>query len=234
MKEEHRQAIVDALINFVDNDICKIYEREYFYYNKQGIKLYETNDNGISVVQTVCKEGDFEIKPSKLTAGEIQFEKFKGINKDEILELQRAYFNNPVIAVVDDEGNKYTVELEDHSVIKTLPDGETLNLGCGNIVLKVGAISKKTKLGNAKIVIVPITYNDYEIIPHHFDEDANNAEIKSFMDEYIYKPFEFGKNVVGVEVNFNKEFYVPEVLDSVEDIMEEINALNNNIKEIVL
>ena len=77
MKEEHRQAIVDALINFVDNDICKIYDREYFYYNKQGIKLYETNDNGISVVQTVCQDGDFEIKPSKLIAGEMQFEKFK-------------------------------------------------------------------------------------------------------------------------------------------------------------
>ena len=234
MKEEHRQAIVDALNNFVDNDICKVYNREYFYYNKQGIKLYETNDNGKSVVQTVCEEGDFEIKPSKLIAGEMQFEKFKGINKDEIYELQCAYFNNSVITVIDDEGNKYTVELEDHSVTKTLPDGEIVNLGCGNIILKVGAISKKTKLANTKIFITPITYNDYEIIPHHFDEESNNAEIKSFMDKYIYKPYELGKNVVGVEVNFNKEFYVPEVLDSVEDIMEEINVLNNNIKEIVL
>lgn len=234
MKEDHRQAIVDALINFVDNDICKIYDREYFYYNKQGIKLYETNDNGVSVVQTVCKEGDFEIKPSKLNAGKMQFEKFKGINKDEILELQRAYFNNPVIAVVDDEGNKYTVELEDHSVIKTLPDGETLNLGCGNIVLKVGAISKKTKLANAKIVIAPITYNDYEIIPHHFDEEENHKETEEFMAKYIYKPFEYGKNVVGVELNFNKEFYVPESLDSVEEILEDIDNLNLGFKKIEL
>lgn len=234
MKEEHRQAIVDALINFVDNDICKIYDREYFYYNKQGIKLYETNDNGVSVVQTVCKEGDFEIKPSKLIAGKMQFEKFKGINKDEILELQRAYFNNPVIAVVDDEGNKYTVELEDHSVIKTLPDGDTLNLGCGNIVLKVGAISKKTKLANAKISIVPITYNDYEIIPHHFDEEENQKEIEDFMAKYIYKHFEYGKNVVGVEINFNKEFYVPEQLDKVEDILKEISNINSQIKEVII
>ena len=234
MKEEHRQAIVDALINFVDNDICKIYDREYFYYNKQGIKLYETNDNGISVVQTVCQEGDFEIKPSKLIAGEMLFEKFKGINKDEIYELQCAYFKNPVITVVDDEGNKYTVELEDHSVIKTLPDGETLNLGCGNIVLKVGAISKKTKLANAKIVIASITYNDYEIIPHHFDEEENKKETEEFMAKYIYKPFEYGKNVVGVELNFNKEFYVPEQLDKVEDILKEISNINSQIKEVVI
>lgn len=44
MKAEHRQLIVDALLNFTENDICKIYDREYFYYNKQQLTLTEVDD----------------------------------------------------------------------------------------------------------------------------------------------------------------------------------------------
>ena len=54
------------------------------------------------------------------------------------------------------------------------------------------------------------------------------------MDKYIYKPFEYGKNVVGVEINFNKEFYVPEKLDSVDDIISEIEKIDKQIKPISL
>jgi len=39
-----------------------------------------------------------------------------------------------------------------------------------------------------------------------------------------------GKNVVGVELNFNKEFYVPEKLDSVEDILAELTELEKDMK----
>ena len=54
------------------------------------------------------------------------------------------------------------------------------------------------------------------------------------MAKYIYKPFEYGKNVVGVELNFNKEFYVPEQLDKAEDILAEIEDLDKQIKTISL
>lgn len=39
MTEEHRAAIVKALTNFVPSDICKIFNREHFYYNKQSLTL---------------------------------------------------------------------------------------------------------------------------------------------------------------------------------------------------
>ena len=94
--------------------------------------------------------------------------------------------------------------------------------------------SKKTGLANATITVVPITYNDYEIIPHHFDEEANAAATAEFMGEYVYKPFEYGKNTVGVEINFNKEFYVPETLESVDDIMKGIATIDEQIKPISL
>jgi type I restriction enzyme M protein len=98
----------------------------------------------------------------------------------------------------------------------------------------MGAPNKNTGLANVTITIAATTFNDYEIIPHHFDEDANTAETEAFMDKYIYKPFEYGKNVVGVEINFNKEFYVPEKLDSVDDIISEIEKIDEQIKPISL
>lgn len=35
MSDDGRQAIVDALLKFEPNDICKIFDRGHFYYNKQ-------------------------------------------------------------------------------------------------------------------------------------------------------------------------------------------------------
>lgn len=234
MLPEHRQTIVDALTNFTPNDICKIYDREYFYYNKQGITLYDTNDNGTSVKQTICAESAVEIAPKSLIIDGEEFNKFKGINEEEIIALQNIWNGKQELAVIDTDGNTYKVDDEDNSIIKTYADGNSENLGCGNIVLKIGSISKKTGLANAKITIASVTYNDYEVTPHHFDEDANTSKTDAFMDKYIYKPFEYGKNVVGVEINFNKEFYIPEKLDSVEDIISEIEKLDEQIKPISL
>ena len=73
---------------------------------------------------------------------------------------------------------------------------------------------------------------DYEIIPFHQDEAANQAEIADFMSKYITKPFSYLENVVGVELNFNKIFYKPEKLREVVDILTEIDALDGELKEL--
>ena len=234
MKPEHRQTIVDALLDFVENDICKIYDREYFYYNKQSIKLYETNDAGVSVSKTICHDGAAKIDAAKLVIEEASFTKFKGLDADEVASLSAAWGANEGFELYDQNGQCYSRNSDDGSIIRVNKYGEIENLGCGEVVLKIGAPSKKTGLANATITVVPITYNDYEIIPHHFDEEANTAETSSFMGEYVYKPFEYGKNTVGVEINFNKEFYVPETLESVEDLMGDIAAIDEQIKPISL
>lgn len=78
--------------------------------------------------------------------------------------------------------------------------------------------------------LTPDYQKDYEIIPFHRDEAANQAEIEAFMAKYITKPFKYLENVVGVEINFNKVFYKPEKLRSVEEILEEIAALDKELK----
>ena len=92
-------------------------------------------------------------------------------------------------------------------------------------VTSFGSSSKKS----LKVDIVTRTTNDYEIIPHHFDIVENKKEIDAFMKKYIFKPFVLGANTVGVELNFNKEFYVPEKIDKVEDVMAEIKSLNEEL-----
>ena len=186
MLPEHRQAIVDALMNFVPSDICKIYDREYFYYNKQFLTLTDIDENGRSVLDTLCPDG----KPLKVEEGEYRFDEDR----------------NTLIRVADDQV-----------------------VGCGKFSYKT---KKDRKTGTSVTItyIEPSYINDYEIIPHHFDEAANAAEIQRFMDKYIFKPYVLGKNIVGVELNFNKEFYVPEKMESVDDILDELESLDKEMQ----
>ncbi len=190
MLPEHRQAIVDALMNFVPSDICKIYDREYFYYNKQFLTLTDIDENGRSVLDTLCPDG----KPLKVEEGEYRFDEDR----------------NTLIRVADDQV-----------------------VGCGKFSYKT---KKDRKTGTSVTItyIEPSYINDYEIIPHHFDEAANAAEIQGFMDKYIFKPYVLGKNIVGVELNFNKEFYVPEQLESVDSILDELDLLEKEMQKVEL
>jgi type I restriction enzyme M protein len=111
--------------------------------------------------------------------------------------------------------------------------GKREELGCGKIVVKA-ALKKATKTQPERIEITveltPDYQKDYEIIPFHRNEAANQAAIAAFMAKYITKPFECLENVVGVEINFNKVFYKPENLRSVEEILGEIDALDKELK----
>ena len=81
---------------------------------------------------------------------------------------------------------------------------------------------------------MPYTTGDNEIIPHPMDETANKREIDAFMQKYVFKPYTLGGNTVGVEINFNKEFYVPEKMEKAEDILKEIEELNEEFKSVDL
>ena len=71
---------------------------------------------------------------------------------------------------------------------------------------------------------------DYEIIPFHKEPAKNHTAIETFMARYISKPFICMENVVGVELNFNKIFYKPEILKPVIEIAAEIGELDAALK----
>ena len=235
MLPEHRQAIVDALMNFVPSDICKIYDREYFYYNKQSLILTEVSDKGLYVEQTVCQDGKpFAIKnPISLTIGEEIYDDISLVTPDEIKSIAKRVTSEQLglyVSVSTEEGDNYTFVPDDHTIIHTDKKGNKRDLGCGAFSFKA-SISKKQVVVH-KIAIEPCKTSDYEIIPHHFDEAANAAEILRFMDKYIFKPYVLGKNIIGVELNFNKEFYVPEKMESVDNILDELKILEKDLQSI--
>ena len=81
-----------------------------------------------------------------------------------------------------------------------------------------------------EVKLTPDYQKDYEIIPFHRDEEANQSAIAAFMAKYTIKTFEYLENVVGVEINFNKGFYKPDKLRDVAEILREIAALDEELK----
>ena len=124
--------------------------------------------------------------------------------------------------------------MDKETLIKTENDQKE-ELGCGKIMVK-SSLKKKTKTQPERIEITvkltPDYQKDYEIVPFHKSEEENQKAIDAFMDKYITKPFELLENVVGVEVNFNKVFYKPEKLRSVSDILEDIEKLDGQLKDL--
>ena len=232
MLPEHRQAIVDALYRFESTDICKVYDREYFYYNKQSLTLYETDVCGLHVAQNVCTKGKpFTIKGTKaLTVGDEHFDDIAELSSEEIGRLgQRMLleWSDLYVSVVTAGGESYEYDPESRCIDHKKADGKLNSLGCGKFGFKS---SKSKKMGlTYNVTIAPCSERDYEIIPHRFDEDANREEIEGFLSRYVIKSYVLGDNVVGVEINFNKEFFVPERMDSVEDILSEIRELEKEM-----
>lgn len=70
---------------------------------------------------------------------------------------------------------------------------------------------------------------DTEIIPYNPDPEQNAEAIHAFMQKYISRPYQLLDNTVGVEVNFNKEFYVPETVEPVETILAEIADIDRDL-----
>ncbi len=229
MNPEHRAKIVEALTRFEPSDICKIYDREYFYYNKQSLTLNEVDGKGRYVAEHI------ELKNlQNIIFGDEVVEDINGLTNDDAEELTNdiadAKAAGERISFTTQDGSVYYYDDDIHCVVKESA-GKKEYLGEGAITF---GYSTSKKLKRLKATIAPVTVKDYEIIPHYFDANDNADEIIAFMQKYVFKPYTLGDNVVGVELNFNKEFYVPEQMDDAADILREIDELNRQIKEIKL
>ena len=255
MDEANRLEIVATLEQWVDNDYAKVFDKEFFYFNKQAIMLTNVDEQGRTFADRL-KDGkkSLSLKPIKLDNGERTLTEFEITNPPAPLDKGggdsrgdlATYFEQeikPFISsldykeqplVVTTEKAQYSFDNDQETLIKEVL-GKRSVLGCGKIVVK-SALKKKTKTKpeciEITVELMPDTQKDYEIIPFHRNPDENQAGIKAFMAKYITKPFEYLENVVGVEINFNKVFYKPEQLRSVEEILGEISELDRQLKEL--
>ena len=254
--EANRLEIVATLTAYQDNDYAKVFDKEFFYFNKQAIMLTNVDEQGNSFESklpliTDKKTGEtkraasLKLNPVKHSNGEREITDFviTSFDKERYASLSNYFLQDikPFIAsldykeqplVVTTNKGQYFFDTEQETLIRKTADNKEA-LGCGKIVIK-SSIKKATKKLPERIEIIfeltPDYQKDYEIIPFHKDEAENQAAIEAFMAKYISKPFAYLENVVGVEMNFNKVFYKPEKLREVSEILNEIAMLDEELQ----
>jgi len=252
-----RLEIVATLNAYQDNGHARVFDKEFFYFNKQAIMLTNLDEQGKSFESqlpfvTNKKTGEpkraisLKLDPIKLNNGEREITEFiiTTFDKERYTSLANYFAQGikPFIAsldykeqplVVTTGKEQYFFDTEQETLMKETADNKEA-LGCGKIVVK-STLKKATKTQPERIEIsvalTPDYQKDYEIIPFYKDEAENQATIEAFMAKYITKPFTYLDNVVGVELNFNKIFYKPEKLREVNDILREIAALDDELKK---
>ncbi|MCD0489668.1 SAM-dependent methyltransferase [Pedobacter sp. MC2016-14] len=256
MNLDNRTEIVKAFTDFKENEFCKVFDKWHFYYNRQSILLTNVDINGKFIEMPVkeTKEGEkveaksIKLDPVKITitdeTGTVTFTDFEitEFDKTKYPSLD-AKFNEeikPNIAAIDykeQNAKLFTKKAiywydEDKETIIEEANGKKTELGCGKIIIKA-TFKKATKTKEACVTIsVEITKDmekDYEIIPYSPIENENQQTIVNFMTKYVTKPFKYVDNVVGVEINFNKVFYIPEKLREVYTIDADLEALENDL-----
>jgi len=239
MEPDFRRDIVNALKEFKKNKFSSVFDKWDFYYNRQSIFLTNIDYNGKSFesnlpvklnrageeivakslkldIVKICgcvEENDFEITNLVI----LDFDRTKFNNLFDYYDLEL----NPFISNLNYKENKLKLHTE-YSEYWCDIDKDTLiensnlirrELGCGKILIKC-SYKKETAKQSASIEITAELTADYqkdnEIISFSPNEHENFRRISEFMAKYIFKPFKYLDNVIGVEVNFNKVFYQPE------------------------
>ncbi|WP_299077286.1 N-6 DNA methylase [uncultured Paraglaciecola sp.] len=260
VSETQRSEVVKALTEYQDSDFTKVFEKEHFYFNKQAIMLTNVDQNGLSFeshlpVKENKKTGEMKratsqvLNVTSLTDGDKQLTEFSitEFDKESYVSLQE-YFEQdikPFVASLNYKEqplkvttgeNIYHYDDEQETLIKEDHNtGSIQALGCGKIVIKATFKKATKKLAQRIEISVELTpdyQKDYEVIPFNKDPDLNQKAIEAFMTKYISKPFEYLENVIGAEINFNKIFYKPEAQHSVEDVLKEIAALEEELKQL--
>lgn len=255
---ENRLEIVKALADFKDNDFSRVYDKWHFYYNKQSIMLTNIDENGNTFETQLPvkknKEGEekrdksVKLNPLKITQldneSEIEITDFEIFDFDQDrFAILKQYFEKEVKLTISELDYKeanlkvyteealYFFDQNKETLIKE-SNGKQEELGCGKILVKA-TYKKATKSKKENIAItvelIPDYQKDYEIIPYSPISEENDDLIANFMAKYITKPFEYIESIVGVEINFNKEFYQPEHLRSLAEISSDLNILEKEL-----
>lgn len=261
MNAEHRATIVNALHDFKDSPISKVFDKYFCYYNKYGINLFKVDDHGKSFCD-FDEVGKPLIKKQKINA--VSFSAI--VNGEKVSYGKTTFYiddiapytsfedfkencllpalNTDTLSVCDDT-HSYSYFQEENTLQQLdLKTGEVQGIGNGTIIAKVDVVKEKVKKTKKETTTIPEhieikftlqsdTQTDYEIIPFSIDEQANQANIDSFMEEYVTRPWTHTKTTIGTEINFNKIFYIPEVLRPVDEILSEINDTDKTLNDLI-
>lgn len=244
IQEEQQYEIVKILADFKDSEYSKVFDKDYFYYNKQGLVLTNLDEEGRSFENYLKGKKSLKLTPTQVTQdGDNIFSSFvitdikenypdlKTYNTDYIRsKIAELDYKERDLRIVTTDA-VYYFDKDKQTLVREFK-GKIEELGNGVISIKSG-YKKATKTINERIEITieltPDYQKDYEIIPFSFDEHQNKKNIDDFMAKYITKPFELLDNTVGVEINFNKVFYKPVELRSLDVIVAELKEIESKL-----
>lgn len=255
-----RLEIVQTLTTYQDNDYAKVFDKEHFFFNKQSIILTNIDVNGRTFESRLPERKDKktgEIKrasskvllPVSLTNGSRQLNdfsitKFDNNHFSSLFEffvkdikpfISKLNYKEQPLKIKTLKSCYYYDDDVETMICEDLKTGIKENLGCGKIIVKTvykKATKKLPERIEISVELTPDYQKDYEFIPFNKDPTLNQQSIEAFMAKYISKPFKYLENIIGVEINFNKIFYKREAQHSVEDVLKEIAALEEELKKL--
>ena len=233
MNETHRADIVRALVEFRDCDIAKVYDKWHFYFNKQQIQLTGVDNEGLYVSESLgCPDEVFKIKDEDVVTVFSDGSCTWPIDEvPEWIEYVTSMIKTHHIVsstIVTTADSIYWIDKPNGTIKRTrIETGECQQLGNG--ILSVQYSRSRSGEPKCTVKISDATYKDTEVIPYNPNSEKNDKAIAEFLARYISKPLRLLDNTVGVEVNFNKEFYVPENVEPVDSILAEIAEIDSEL-----
>lgn len=199
---------------------------------EKAIKLNPTKIEFVTLDGEVKELSDFEIT----TFDKSTYNSLEDYFNQEVKELINSIDYKESYLKIHTPKSFYSYDADKETIVEQTKksDGSLSEVvvGNGKILIKA-AYKKETKTKEAFIQITveltKDTVKDYEIIPYHPVEADNQKQIADFMAKYVTRPFEYSDNVIGVEINFNKIFYVPEQLTPITDLQAELESLENEL-----
>lgn len=252
IQETQKTQIVQILADFKDGECSKVFDKEFFYYNKQGLILTNLDEKAKSIETYLNGKKSLKLTPIKITQdGEEVFSSFiinnfeenysdlKTYNADYIRsKISELDYKDKDLKIITDNGIYY-FDKEKQTLIKDV-NGYQEELGNGIISIK-SSYKKATKTQKERIEILvelaPDYQKDFEIIPFSFDDEQNKKNISDFLKKYVTRPYELIENTVGVEINFNKVFYkfvelrpLETIVAELKEIEAKLNTLESELK----
>lgn len=204
--EASRQEIVATLNAYQDNDFARVFDKDFFYFNKQAIMLTNVDEQSRTFEANLPQKEDkfgelkrassIELTPTKVSQGDIVLTEFcitkYDPSKYNTLEFYCIEFVKPKVALLDYKEQplvitttdaNYYYDAEQETLIKEV-GSKKIALGCGKIIVSASYKKATKKLAERIEIIVELTADyqkDYEIIPFHKDPAANQVAIEAFM-----------------------------------------------------
>lgn len=242
LTDEHIKQIVKLYSDFKENEFCKIYTKEDFYYKEvtvnqpfqRNFQISAERIDNLYNCSAFCKlfdEGKFIELDDQPTKTQAQLDKISEYiegkkQQEDIISRLTKNISNHLYTNRDVFTQLIKSVLDDYSDNKSLIKGIVLSLS------EIDDSSDKYTDKKGKYEPDP-DLKDTELIP--FNEDINDyfeKEVKPFAKDAWFDTDP--KNIhIGCEINFNKYFYQTPEIESSESIISKLEEILNQENEII-